>query len=645
MARAPGTRDFRDGRISDPEGKSAPIERRRDGPGDDPGRRWWEKKGKECSDAISSTVNVLQQNQTSRLANMVSNARLYGNLGSLGGGSSTFGALLSARQPKKKFATYNATGSGIDTLVAHIGGTKPRPYYLTSGGDYKQQRQAKKLTQFNDGVFYETKAYRLGPMVFRDAAVWGDGLAKVLVRGGKIVFERKISAELWVDEIEAQYGRPRNMHDVKVVDRDELAGWFPESKAKIFDAPRATSASTGGANSNTSNMVTVAESWHLGSLGKNDELEGGKVALTLVGSGHMLQEPDDWPHDFFPFAHLAWCAPLLGFWGQGGVEQVSGKQLWLNELCYTTQKAMRLAGTIKVAMEHGSKLVDEHINNEIGAVLKHAPGKPPTFFTAAPIDPSFFTEKQQAKEDIYEQLGVSQLAASNQKPAGLDSKPALREYKDTQNERHKTTAESYDDFFLQLSHMARCLARDINGYKVRVPGASGFRVIDFDDLKSTKDEAIVLQMFPVSQLPRDPAGQTQTIQEWVQAGWITPRQGRKLMSFPDLQAANSLADAQEELITEVLDGIVDDGTYQAPEPTDDLALCKETVLHYISLYRRLDLEDEKLDMLRTWNAQVDAMVAKTLAPLAAVPPEIPGEATPPQGAPPPAPQAELMPQV
>lgn len=642
MARAPGTKDYRDGDLKDPEGKSAPV-KRRGAASDQVDKRWWEKKGKEAADSVSTRVSFLQQRQEARLRNMVKNARLYGNVGSLGMGSSAFGSLLQSPPATKKYATYNATQSGVDTLVSHIGETKPRPYYLTSGGNYRQQRQAKKLTQFNDGVFYETKAYRKGSLAFRDAAVWGDGFEHVFVRGRKVHFERVIGAELWVDEVEAQYGEPRNLDRVKVVDRDELAGYFPEKQHRdaIFGADRAKS--PGAVSDNISDMVTVVESWHLGSLGPDGELEGGKRCMTLLGSnGHMLVEPEEWEYDFFPFARLPWCPPLIGFWSQGGVEQVSGEQMWLNELFWTVQKAMRLAGTIKVAMEHGSKLVDEHINNEIGAVLKHAPGKPPVFFTAAPVDPSFFMEMREGVERIYKKLGVSELSASNMKPAGLDSKPALREYKDTQNERHKTTAEAYDDFYLQLAHQARCLARGIKGYKVRVPGASGFRVIDYDDLKEAKDESIVLQMFPISSLPRDPAGRTQTIQEWVQAGWLTPRQGRKLMDFPDLQSANTLADAQEELVLETLDRIVDDGEYSPPEPTDDLALNKETVLHYIQLYRRLDLEPEKLDLLRQWNQQVDMLMKRALAPLAAAPPAVPGAV--PQGAPPPAPQAELLPQ-
>lgn len=636
--REPGTRDYRDGSVRNPESKEPAKPGRNDNRlGDQADRRWWEKKGQDCAESIATSVHFLQKAQSARLRNMVANARLYGNVGNLGIGSSVFGNLLQT-PPSKKFDTFNACQSGIDTLVSHIGETKPRPYYLTSGGNYKQQRQAKKLTQFTDGVFYETKTYRISGECFRDAAVWGDGFEHVFVRGGQLHHERVIAAELWVDEVEGQYGQPRNMSRVKSVDRDELAGYFPEHSKAIMGADRSKETTS----QNLSDMVTVAESWHLGSLTPDGERVGGKVGLALLGGGTgglMLSEPEEWMHPFFPFARIPWCRPLVGYWAQGGAEQVRGSQMWLNELFWMVQKSMRLAGTIKVAMQNGSKVVDEHINNEIGGVLKYT-GQPPTFFTAAPVDVSFFEEMREGIERIYRKLGVSELAASNMKPAGLDSKPSLREYKDTQNERHKTTAEAYDDFFLQLAQIDRALGRDLKGYTVRVPGATGFRSISVKDLGQFKDEEFILQCFPVSQLPRDPAGRTQTVQEWVQAGWLTPRQGRKLMDFPDLQSSNSLADAQEELVLQVLDAIVDDGDYAPPEPTDDLALNKETVLHYLQLYRRLELEPEKLDLLRTWNSQVDMLMARALAPAVAAPqaPSVP------QAQAMPAPQSALLPQ-
>jgi hypothetical protein len=640
MARRNGEpMDYSKGRVRNPESKEPAKELSKRTP-EVSDRRWWDFKGRQCAESISDNVAFLQKNQGARLRQMVISSRLYGNRrlsGALGGQGTR---LVQAPTAIKDRITYNAIQSIVDTLTSTIGETKPRPYYLTSGGDYRQQRKAKKLSQFTDGVFYETKTYRLAPKVFRDALIWGAGFVHAFVRGGKIHHERVMPSEIWVDEVEAQYGFPRNLNRVKLVDRDELCGAFPEHRSAILNATRATD-TNGAAGMNIADMVTVVESWHLGALGEDGKLHGGKHAIALASSsdGVMLLEPEDWEHDFFPFAMISWCESTDGFWPQGLCEQLQGEQLELNKELWFVQRSMHLASGFKWLLKNGSKVVKEEINNEVGAIINWAGDTAPQLIVPSPIDPVYFENINRIIERMYRKAGVSELSAGNLKPAGLDSKPALREYKDTQADRHKTAGESYDDFFLTLANIDRILAKGLKNYTVRSPAKGSFKQIDFSDIGEVVDEEFVLQCFPVSQLPRDPAGRMQTVQEWVQAGWITPRQARRAMDFPDLDTIESLANAQEDLITKILDAIVDDGEYEPPEPTDDLAFAKETVIEYIQRYRALDLEPEKLEMLRIWNQQVDELMAQAMPP-----PDPMAAAGVPQGTPPPPPQSQLMPQ-
>jgi hypothetical protein len=616
----------------------------RDGaPGSDTTRRWWDYEGNKCADSIRSNIEFLQKAQNNRIRQMVVSARLYGNMGMMSTGSSlAFARAFQSSAVGKERITYNAIQSIVDTLVSHVGETKPRPYYLTSGGNYREQRKAKKLSQFTDGVFYETKTYRLAPKAFRDAGIWGDGFIHVYARGGKLHHERVLGSEMWVDEVEAQYGFPRNWNRVKVVDRDELAEAFPKQRDKIMRAGRALD-SNQTSGQNISDMVTVAESWHLPGETPDGELVGGKHAIALVSGSVMLAEPEEWEYDFFPFARMPWCERPIGFWSQGLAEQLQGEQQELNKELFFIQRSMHLAGTIKWLLKNGSKVVKEEINNDVGALITYAGDVAPQPIVPEPIHPVFFQNVDRIIERMYRKAGVSELSASNVKPAGLDSKPALREYKDTQNDRHKATAEAYDDFFLQIAHLDRCLAKELSGYQVRVPGKMAVRTIDFKkDIGKFKDEEFILQCFPVSQLPRDPAGRMQTVQEWVQAGWISPRQARRAMDFPDLDTIESLANAQEEYLQERLDRIVDDGEYSTPEPTDDLALDKEYALQFIQLYSRLGLEPEKIDMLRRFSQQVDWLGKK--AAMGAPPPPGTAATATPQAQPAPAPVSQLVPQ-
>ena len=117
---------------------------------------------------------------------------------------------------------------------------------------------------------------------------------------------------------------------------------------------------------------------------------------------------------------------------------------------------------------------------------------------------------------------------------------------------------------------------------------------------------------------------------YIQAGFMSPRQGRRALDFPDLDAIESLANAQEDVITKTLDNMVERGEYEPPEPTDDLGMAKEMVVEYIQRYRCADLEQDRLELLRRYSMQVDEMMMQAAAAATAppVPAGVPGGAVP-----------------
>ena len=44
----------------------------------------------------------------------------------------------------------------IDTIVSKVTKNKPKPTFLTDGGDWDLQQKAKKLTKYCEGIFYST---------------------------------------------------------------------------------------------------------------------------------------------------------------------------------------------------------------------------------------------------------------------------------------------------------------------------------------------------------------------------------------------------------------------------------------------------------------------------------------------------------
>lgn len=580
--------------------------------------RWWTLKGQECANSITGVVESLQAKQEGRIRQYVINARLYGNNSIYGMG----GARVAQLPASKERMSDPVTMSVIDTATARIGQNKPRPYFLTSGGSYKLQRKAKQLNKLLDGVFYEAKAYRIGAEAQRDCEVFGDGLLHVFPRHKRVAIERVLPHEIWVDEVEAVYGRPRQLHWVRPADRELLIGLFPKHEVAIRSAPSAQFKDL-GIDQVQADMVMVRQSWHLRS---SPDADDGLEVISIAGT--VLQERE-WTRDFFPFARFRWSPRPMGYWSQGLCEQLTPKQLELNKLLFIIQRSFHMAGSFKIFLEEGSKIVKAHVNNDIATIITYR-GKPPEYFVPQVIPPEYYQQVLWIVQSMYERAGFPPLVSSGQKPAGLNSGQAIRDYKDTTSERQKTAEELNQDAYMDLGTMAVAVAQEIaeeegGYYEASAPTGRTMETVKLSAEDLASDE-YHQQCFPTSSLPKEPGARLQTITEYIQAGFVNQRQGRRLLDFPDLEAHESLANAAEDLLTKVLDDICDEGEFAPPEPTDDLLMAKELVVEFINRARSQGLEEDRLDLLRTWNVQVDALMQATAPPPA--PPGVPGAPMP-----------------
>lgn len=567
--------------------------------------------GSEVADAISATIKRMQMAQEARIRQAVIAARLYGNASLVGVGGIMPQLLGPDRvAPDSGRLRDNVVQSVIDTATARIGENKPRPYFLTDGGSWRLQSKAKRLNKFAEGIFYEQKAYDIGSDAQRDGEVFGDGPIFVGEKEDRVYFERVLCTELWVDEVESAFAMPRELHWVRSIDRELLMGMFPDAKSIIRDAPRSPSLQY-SRTGQSSDLVELRRSWHLPSRTfKKGEKSDGVYCVSI--DGKLLCKPEEWGEQFFPFARFQWAPRPVGYWAQGLAERLQSKQIELNKLQATIQASMHRAGTYKVFLERGSKIVKEHVSNEIGAIVEFS-GTKPIYEAPAPVSPDWYGRVDAIKLSMYEEAGVSLQSATGQKPAGLNSGEAQRVYRDTVAERLKTQERLNERGYIDLARIAIAMARRIaertgKPYEVRSPQGRSLLPIKMS-AEDLDDKDWSLQCFPTSSLPKDPAGRLATIQEYIQAGFMSPRQGRRALDFPDLEAIESLANADEDLITKILDDICDEGKLAPPEPTDNLELAKELVTEYINRSRLYELEPEKLDLLHDWAAMVDDMLA------------------------------------
>lgn len=603
--------------------------------------KWWlEKSASARAAGLFGVVKYLGSNQSLRITNLITTTRLYGNLSLMGLNGLTYSKLASVTNASASRVTYNVCQSTVDTVTAKIAKNKPKPLFLTSGGDYRLQSKAEKLTKFVEGVFYENDAHALGTQIFRDAAVWGTGALFLYPKDGRIKFERVVISEIQVDEVEAFYGTPRSLYRVKTIDRGVLLDMFPAHAKAIAEANSAKPDDLGG-KPTISDEVAICEAWHLPS-GK--EATDGLHTI-CIDQTELFSE--QYEHHFFPFVFFHWSKKLFGFWGQGLVEQVQNIQLEINKLLWVIQRSMHLAGSFKILLENGSKIVKEHLNNDIGSIVAYT-GTPPQYVTPPIVPPEIYTHLQNLKNAAFEQAGVSQLSAAAKKPEGLDSGKALREYNDIESDRFMTVGQAYERFYVDLAHVIVAMAKDMYGedaesggesYKVKVPGKKFIETIDWKDVQMHED-AYVLKVYPVSALPDEPAGRLQTIQELMQAGLVDPEAGRRLLDYPDLEAEEVLNNSPIDYLHEILDAMAEEGKYTPPEPYDDLNRARKMTLNYYAHYKTQGLEEAKLDLYRRFIDQLDMLNAQA-NPMASMQTAAAGPA--PQAAPEPQPTSPMVP--
>lgn len=561
---------------------------------------WWEESKNKSHDALASLVHFLDDNQPHHKTDAIRHMRLYGNL-DVGLGPFRYNRSQSNNATNR--VTLNVIKSCCDTLTAKIAKNKPRPLFLTSGGDFSAQRRAKMMTKYVDGVFYATDAYAIAQKCFLDAAVWGTGIMAVYRDDDKIKLERVMPTEICVDDVEGLYGKPGNLYRRKYIPRTLALRLFPKKKTDILAANQIESDE--GTGNGIADMIEVREAWHLASK------EGATDGRYVVAIDGATLVDEVYTHDYFPFVFLRLGEKLAGFWGCGIAEQLVGTQLEINKLLRNITSQINLLSAPKVLLEVGSKVVSSHMTNEIGTILNYV-GQKPDLWLPQTVHPEIFQHLERLVRFAYEITGVSQMSASSQKPAGLESGKAIREFNDIESERFVVVGQQWERFFVQLAQRVIALTREIykdsNGeLSVTLQSKKFIRKIDWSDASLEEDE-YVMQIFPSSALPNSPAGRLASIQELIAAGFIGPEEGIKLLDFPDLESANNLLTAALEDIDMTIELMIDEMIYNPPEPMQNLEL---GLKRFQSAYLRARVDgvpEERLELLRRWMLDAQAML-------------------------------------
>ncbi len=276
-------------------------------------------------------------------------------------------------------------------------------------------------------------------------------------------------------------------------------------------------------------------------------------------------------------------------------------------------------------------------------VMEHEGQQGVTPLIIDPVPPGTYAYKESIPRDMMQSRGVSQLSAQSQLPAGMGqaSGKALQVFEDFEAERLLIYHRELERWTVRLAwrvvDVAYTITADDPGATVRYRGKGGWEPIKWKEVLPKDRGDLILKVFPVSQLSKQPSARFAQLQELLNAQAITIEQFKRLYEMPDLEAENQLDTADTDIIDRNMDIMITTGRYLSPEPFDDLDLLIKRAGKMINLCRAKEVPDARLKLLRDYiedakglKEQMAADAAKKAAEAAAaaVPPG------PPPGAPP-----------
>lgn len=602
--------------------------------------QWWLDANKDRrATTICDVAARIWNDQSPARESMLRAARMYGSLPMMG---------LSPRLYRQRTVSrgrrlsLNLVKSVVNTYTAMITKDRPKVSFTTSGGDDALQRRAKKLEKFVDGTSYDQSLHTQAYQLVRDSALFPFGVAKFYKdytnpKKPRVGIQRTLPWEWLWDEQEAADGNPQNGYHAKFADKRAFAemvrrGAFGQKPNEALAQQIEQNATAKGFEEvgeafDTTNLVewcVVIEAWHL----PPDANTPGRHTIAVVGvDDEVLDEPYEWHR--FPCEMLYRERPIQGVHGESLAEELAPIQVEISRLLMMIQRAQMYA-VGHWLVEENSRVNTNAIDDVVASIIKYA-GTPPRYEAVNTVGADVYQHLDRLWNRGFEVIGVPQMTAVGQKPPGLNSGKAIQTYADVTSTRFKPNYAEYQDFYMraaqQILHLAADIAAKFPDFSVRAPGKM-MEAVRWADVH-LREEEYVIQMYPTNKLADEPAARLSQVQEMMNAGMLSPEDGRRLLDMPDIEAINSYEAASYDNTMEAARRIIEDGEYFGPIEQMDLPDAIRR-MQQVYLKARLDnVPQDRIDMLDRWIVE-----AQSKLPPPPAPPPPPGPPGPP-GPPPP----------
>lgn len=597
---------------------------------------WWLSPSDTVAEDLFSMFRMIDENQSYRRLHNERMMQLYSrrHAAALFGGDRNIPA-----GPHR--LRINLTKNIVDAALAELAGQRSRPMYLTQKGNRKQRRKAEGLAKFIAGQYYALDHYHKATSMFIHAATMGTGFLKFSQDGTRIFEEHVHTNEVVVDDYESRYGDPKTLYQHKFVPRAVLLNHplWKKLKAEVSVASQVRDDES--SSGDMVERVSVVEAWRLPSY------PGAKDGRHVIAIDQGAAVDEKWTFDNFPFASFRLSQAPEGFWGIGFAEELDPLQ---EELDLTLQRIQECANNSSMQLwvhKADAKNVGR-ISNQVGAQNFFAK-QPPVALNVGGIPPELLQHVQYIEQKAYNQSGISQLAATSQKPAGLNSGEAIKTYNDTGAKRFQHVAKWWERLHSRecperILDCAEAIEAGDGSLKVLVAGDKDVEELTFKDISIERDK-YVCKAWPVSLFPDTPSGKLDTAEQLAKVSPYFQKHLVSLLDLPDLDRVRSKELASDELIEQQIDLILDEGIVMDPVPQAmDLKTALNEGSRALAAAYRDKVEPERIELLIGWIGKVDkALADASQGAQPAAPPMPPGGPAPGQPPGPPAPGPALPP--
>lgn len=508
--------------------------------------------------------------------------------------------------------TFNVMQIAFDTLCSKLEQSNGKVKFQTDGGNWEQQQKAIQLEKLVAGEFYRLKFYEVKAMVMLDMLLHGTGYIKFYCDPvtHRPCLERWHPLDVFFDEVEARDAPPLTMYTTRIVSKQVLKTLFPKLKDEI---DRATLNDTRNVLTtrgiNILDAVEIIEAWRLPTA------EGAGDGMHILGLSTCTLECGPWTRMDFPFARFDWVRRRRGPYSVPAAEQVIFLQRNLNRLIQRQAECLYMLSFPYILAEESAEVNPAHFESDgVGVFITFRGPNPPQMVVNKVVPDDIRITIQETIQQIYSILGINGLESVGNKPAGLDSAPAIAQFVDQSSLRHLKTVKSNERFILQCSEKLLEEIRDIRDeygdYEAFGEAAQQIEKIKFTDA-DLPPNAYVMKMELANLLSDTPAGRIQQVQQLADTGAFTPTQIIKLLRSPDVDAATSdITSTEQDIDWTIYEMTKLNGRYLPPEESQDLALGVTKVNNAFLAQRRQGAPDAVLLRLARWRDTATAILQR-----------------------------------